>query len=137
MIWLSQGLGRTGRQIAAAVLIFALLLQGAAFAVAAGRVAADAAGDRDWAGFELCRHSSGTDDGGGAAQPGGAPESPAPDRCCVFCLAGANFVLGALAYTPAFHTIICAIEPWTFTVLRLPTLTVDASARPRGPPPQA
>jgi hypothetical protein len=133
----SQGLGRTGRQLAAVVLIFALLLPGMTFAVATGRLAADATGDRDWAGFELCRHSGGTDNGGSAAQPGSGPESPAPDRCCVLCLAGANFVLGALAYTPAFHTIIRAIEPWTFTALRLPTLTVDASARPRGPPAQA
>jgi len=82
-----------GRQLAAVVLIFALLLQGTASAVAAARLAANATGDPDWAGYELCRHNGvnndgGNNEGGSAAQPGSAPASP--DRHCVFCLAGAT-----------------------------------------------
>jgi hypothetical protein len=121
-----QRSGRMGRQVAAAVLIFALLLQSMAFAVAAGGLAAD---DTAGAAFELCRH-----DAGAAAQPGSAPESPAADRHCVFCLAGATFVLGTPAHAPQFRTIVLAIAPWKFVAWRLPALTVDASARPRGPP---
>ena len=123
--------GHVWRQLAAVVLIFALLLQGMAFAVAAGSLAADAAGDTDWAGFALCRHS-GDADGGIAARPGGAPDSI--DRCCVFCLAGAAYVLGGPVHAPEFHTVVLASAPWPFTAWRLPPLTVDASARPRGPP---
>ncbi len=123
--------GHVWRQLAAVILIFALLFQGMTSAVAAGRLAADAAGDTDWAGFALCRHGVNAD-GGDAALPGGAPDSG--DRHCVFCLAGATYVLGAPIHAPEFHTVILAIAPWTFTAWRLPPLTVDASARPRGPP---
>jgi len=44
-------------------------------------------------------------------------------------------VLGAAAATPEFRTIAFALVPWPFVVWRLPAATVDASARPRGPPP--
>jgi hypothetical protein len=80
------GLTRVGRQLAAAVLTFALLLQGVAFAFASGRLAATAAGDIDRAGLELCLHDP----------AGGAPELPATDQHCIFCLAGTTYVLGAL-----------------------------------------
>jgi hypothetical protein len=123
------------RQVLAAVLIFAVTLQSTAFAVAAGRLAANAARDTDWAGFELCRHNGFADDGGNAAAPGGAPERSS--QHCVFCLVGTGYLLGAPQHAPEFHTVVLAIPPWSFTAWRLPAITVDASARPRGPPPAA
>jgi hypothetical protein len=127
--------GSGWRQLVASVLIFAVMLQGMAFAVAAGRVASNAASDTDWAGFELCRHNGFADDGGNAALPGGAPERSSPH--CVFCLSGASYLLGAPPHAPEFHTVVLTIAPWTVTAWRLPAITVDASARPRGPPPAA
>jgi hypothetical protein len=132
MVGRLHGLMRVGRQLAAAVLIFALLLQGLAFAFASGRLAATAAGETDRAGFALCLH-----DTSGADQAGGAPELPAADQHCIFCLAGAPYVLGTLASAPAFHTITFAAVAWPFVAWRLPATTVDASARPRGPPLEA
>jgi hypothetical protein len=124
-----HGLTRAGRQVAAIVLIFALLLQGIAFAFAGARQAATPAGDIDQAAFELCLHgTAGTD------RAGGAPEIPATDQHCIFCLAGATYVLGTLARAPAFHTIAFAMVSWPFVAWRLPTTTVDAGAPPRGPP---
>jgi Protein of unknown function (DUF2946) len=125
-----HGLTRVGRQFAAIVLTFALLLQG----VATGRLAANAATDADWAAFELCHHNSSADDGNASA-PAGVPENS--DAHCIFCLAGASHALQAPLPSVAFHIIIIAIVPWTFTVWRLPALTVYATARPRGPPPTA
>jgi hypothetical protein len=130
-----HGLGRVGRQLAAVVLTFALLLQGVASAAAMGSLAANAATDAGWAAFELCHHTGSADDSGNASAPGGAPENS--DAHCIFCLAGASYALQAPFPSAPFHIIIIAIVPWTFTVWRLPTLTVDASARPRGPPPTA
>jgi hypothetical protein len=130
--WL-HGLGRVGRQLAAAVLIFALMLQ--SVAAATGRLAANAATDAGWAAFELCHHNGSADDGGDASAPAGAPENS--DAHCIFCLAGASYALQAPLPTVAFRIIIIAIVPWTFTVWRLPAITVDATARPRGPPPTA
>ena len=127
--------GSGWRRLVASVLIFAVMLQGMAFAVAAGRVAAKAASDTDLAGFELCRHNGVADDGGNAALPGGAPERAS--QHCVFCLIGASYLLGAPQHAPEFHTIVLTIPPWTFTAWRLPAIMVDASARPRGPPPAA
>lgn len=118
------------RQLAGMVLVIALLLQGMAVAFAVGRMAAAAGGARDWAGFELCRH-------GGAAQPGGGPASPASGGHCIFCPAGQTIVLGAPVHAPAFHTIVIAIVPWKRVAWRLPAPRIDASARPRGPPPAA
>jgi hypothetical protein len=115
------------RRLTAGILVLALVVQGIAFTLAGARLAVDAASAADLAGFELCRHD------GGAAP--GAPESPAADSHCVFCLAGATYVLGAAAATPEFRTIAFALVPWPFVVWRLPAATVDASARPRGPPP--
>ena len=126
-----------GRQFAAVVLIFALMLQGMAVAVAAGRSVADATGaNPDWPGFEVCHHSGPGDAAASdtdATIPGGAPASSGAH--CTFCLAGASHALPVLLPSVAFHVIIREIAPWSFTAWRLPRLTVDASARPRGPPP--
>jgi hypothetical protein len=119
-----------GRQFAAALLIFALMMQ--SLALAAFRLAADAGPDSSWAGFEICRHSGAANDGGNAAAPAGAPERS--DAHCIFCLAGAHHALDTLLPSAAFHTVVLTIVPWSFTALRLPALTVDASTRPRGPP---
>jgi hypothetical protein len=124
-----------GRQFAAVVLTFALLLQGVALAAATGRLAANAATDAGWAAFKLCDHNGSSDDGGNPSAPAGAPDNSDPH--CIFCLAGASYALQAPLPSVAFHIIIIATVPWTFTVWRLPALTVDASARPRGPPPTA
>jgi hypothetical protein len=100
---------------------------------AAGRpVPNDAVG-----GFEICRHSGlaeadGNTDAGNAAAPGGAPEHAGVH--CIFCLAGTGYALDALLSSADFHVIINLITPWSFTELRLPALTLNASARPRGPP---
>jgi hypothetical protein len=122
--------GATGgwRRLTACALVFALVLQGIAFTLAGARLAADAAAATDFAGFELCRHVDGT-------APGGAPETPAADSHCVFCLAGATYILGTPSYAPEFRTIVIAIATWPFAMWRLPATTVDDSARPRGPPP--
>jgi hypothetical protein len=129
------GLTRAGRQVVAAFVIFTLMLQSVALAAATGRVAANAATDPGWATFELCQHNGSTDDSGNASAPADAPENS--DAHCIFCLAGASYALQAPLPSAAFHIIIIAIVPWTFTAWRLPTLTIDASARPRGPPPTA
>ena len=128
-----HGSTRVGRQFAAIVVTFALLLQGVASAAATGRLA-DAATDPGWAAFELCHHNSSADEGNASA-PAGVPENS--DGHCIFCLAGASHALQAPLPSAPFHIIIIAIVPWTFTAWRLPALTVDASARPRGPPPTA
>ena len=125
-----HGLTRVGRQFAAIVLTFALLLQG----VATGRFAANAATDASSAAFELCHHNSSANEGNASA-PAGVPENS--DAHCIFCLAGASYALQAPVPSVAFHIIIIAIVPWPFTVWRLPALTVDGSARARGPPPTA
>jgi hypothetical protein len=118
-----------GRQLAATVLIFALVLQSVALAAATGRLTANAATDAGWAAFELCQHSGSADN---SVAPGGAPESF--DSHCIFCLAGVSYALDAPLPSVAFQIITITIVPWVFTVWRLPALTVDASARPRGPP---
>ena len=129
------------RQFTAAALVVALMLQGMAVAAASGHVAAKAAGaDPNWPGFEICQHSCPTEDGGNtdagdAAPPGSAPVPSGAH--CIFCLAGATYALEAALADVEFHVIILTITPWTFPVWRLPAATVDASARPRGPPPAA
>jgi hypothetical protein len=112
------------RRLTACALVLALVIQGIAFTLAGARLAADAT--TDWTAFELCRH-----DGAG---PGGAPEAPAADSCCILCLAGAAYVLDTPSAAPGFQAIAFALGPWRFEAWRLPTVTVDASARPRGPP---
>ena len=118
--------GYTGswRRFTACILVFALVLQGIAFTLAGARLAAEPA--TTTAGFELCRHDGGTAEGG-------APESPAADSHCIFCLAGAAY-LDAPAAASEFHTITFAALSWSFSAWRLPAATVNAGARPRGPP---
>jgi hypothetical protein len=128
MNFVATSSGGAWRRLTACVLMLALVVQGIAFTLAGARLAGDAAGAAEVAGFELCRHDGGA---------GGAPETPAADSHCIFCLAGAAYVLGAPAATPEFHTIAIALVSWPFVVWRLPAATVDASARPRGPPPAA
>jgi hypothetical protein len=112
------------RRLTACALMFALVLQGIAFALGGAGLAAGPA-NAAAAGFELCRHDGGT--------AGGAPETPAADSHCIFCLAGATY----LDTPPAaleFHTITFAALSWSFSAWRLPAATVNASARSRGPP---
>jgi hypothetical protein len=130
-----HGLTRVGRQFAAIVLTFALLLQSVAFAAATSRVAASAATDAGWPAFELCHHNGSAGDEGNASAPAGVPENS--DAHCIFCLAGASYALQTALPSASFHIITITIAPWGFTVWLLPPLTVDASARPRGPPPTA
>jgi hypothetical protein len=98
------------RRLTACALALALVLQGIAFTFAGARLAADAAAATDWAGFELCRHDGGT--------APGAPESPAADAHCVFCLAGATYVLDVPVAMPEFRAISFAAAPWPFVVWR-------------------
>jgi hypothetical protein len=114
------------RQLTACVLVFALILQGVAFTLAGARLAAADPADTA-AGFELCRHDGGT-------AGGGAPESPGADSHCIFCLAGATYLDAPAAAASEFHTITFAVLSWSFSAWRLPAATVNASARPRGPP---
>jgi hypothetical protein len=120
----ATGSGGSWRRFTACVLVFALVLQGIAFALAGARLAADPAPTT--AGFELCRHD-------GGLSPAGAPESPGGDSHCIFCLAGATYV-DAPAAASEFHTITFAVLSWPFDAWRLPAATVNASARSRGPP---
>jgi hypothetical protein len=134
------------RQFAAVALIFALMSQGMAVAAAAGRSVTNVDGtDPGSPGFEICHHSgltedagnidAGNTDAGDAAMPGSAPEGSGSH--CIFCLAGSGLALDTLLPSADFHVIINVIAPWPFTEWRLPAVTVDASARPRGPPPVA
>jgi hypothetical protein len=129
------------RQLAAVAVIFALVLQSMAVASATGRLVSNAAGmGPDWPSFEICLHNGpakadGNTDAGNAAAPGGSPEHAVVH--CIFCLAGSGHALEALLPNADFHIIVRASAPWPFTEWRLPVLTVDASARPRGPPPAA
>jgi hypothetical protein len=126
------------RQLTACLLIFALFMHGIVFALStamagatSARLSAEGAGAAEWTGFELCRH-----DNAAPIEPGN-PGGPAADTHCVFCVAGPGFVLEP----PAVSTIFCPVElsiaPWPLAVWRVATTTVDASARPRGPPPVA
>jgi hypothetical protein len=124
-------LGRVGRQLAAVVVIFALILQSVALAAATSPTT-NTGTDPGWIAFELCHHNGSADDGGNASAPADAPENS--NAHCIFCLAGASYALQAPLPSAAFHTIAITITPWVFTVWLLPSLTVDASARPRGPP---
>lgn len=117
---------RSGWQrLAACVVVFALILQGAAFTLAGvGLAAADPTDTA--AGFQLCRHDGGT-------AGGSAPESPPSDGHCILCFAGATY-FDAPAAAPEFHTVTFAVLAWSFTAWRLLATTVNAGAPPRGPP---
>jgi hypothetical protein len=111
------------QRLTACVLVLALVLQ--AFTLAGARLAA-ADPIHAASGFALCRHDGGL--GGG-----GAPESPAAGNHCIFCLAGATYV-DAPAAASQCHTLTYAVLSWPLGVWRLPAATVNAGARPRGPP---
>ena len=118
------------RQLTACLLVCALVIQGMAFALMGGASATSVTAGPDVAGFELCRHD-------GPSAPDSGPAGPLADSHCAFCLAGAAFVAADCAPAPEFHVVSMTIAPWPFAPWRLPTHTVDASARPRGPPPAA
>jgi hypothetical protein len=84
-------------------------------------------------GSEICHHDGSPDDGGNAGAPGSVPDHSSCTHC-IFCLAGAMYALEAPLPWSEFHIVILTVVQWLFTVWRLPALTVDASARPRGPP---
>ncbi len=126
----TTGSGSIWRQLTACLLVCALVIQGMAFALMGGASAAGTTAGADVAGFALCRHD-------GAPTPDGGPAGLLTDAHCAFCLAGAAFVAADGAPAPEFHVVSITITPWPFAVWRLPTRTVDASARPRGPPPVA
>jgi hypothetical protein len=113
------------QRLTAAVLVLALVLQGIAVTVAEARLAAANPTDAA-ASFELCRHDGGL--GGG-----GAPESPAADSHCIFCLTGVTY-LDAPAAASECHTVRFGALSWSLSAWRWPATTVNASARPRGPP---
>jgi hypothetical protein len=116
------------RRLTACLLVCALFMHGLAFAMAGARLNVDPAGAPDWAGFELCRH-----DAGAPNQP--APDQPATDTHCVFCVAGPGFVLEPpVAAFTHFHPVEIYLAPWPVVAWRLAPATVDASVRPRGPP---
>ncbi len=132
MLRLATGPGRGWRRVTAGALIYALVLQGMAFALIGARMAAAAVTEGALAAYELC-HDVAADPG----SPAQVPNAPAGDTHCVFCLVGANLVLDAPATSAEFRAVAVPMAPWPFVVWRLPADTVWASARPRGPPPQA
>jgi hypothetical protein len=113
------------RRLTTCLLVYALFMHGLAFAMAGARFNLDPA---NAAGFELCRHDAGT-----PTQP--APDQPATDTHCVFCVAGPGFVLEPpLAAFTQFHPVEISLAPWPVVAWRPAPATVDASTRPRGPP---
>jgi hypothetical protein len=116
------------RRLTACLLVYALLMHGIAFATAGARFTLDPAGTPDSAGFELCRHDAG-------APNQQAPDQPATDTHCAFCVAGPGFVLEPpLAAFTQIHPVEISLAPWPMVAWRFAPATVDASARPRGPP---
>ena len=116
------------RRLTACLLIYSLFLHGMVFAMVGARLSASAAVG---AAFELCRHENAA-----PALPG-TPDGPTADSHCAFCVVGPGFVLEP----PAASAVLCRVElsfaPWPLTAWRLAPRTVDATARPRGPPPTA
>lgn len=125
-----------GRQFAAAIVSFALMLHSVALAVVAGQLAGKATTDSNQAGFELCRHNGPASDSGDEVTPGRAPERFGA-HCVFFCLVGASYALEAPTSSSEFHVLIQTIVSWTFPAWRPLSRTVDASVWPRGPPPAA
>jgi len=128
------------RRLTACLLVYALFMHGIGFAMSSSmagatmsgaRLSTDGAAAADWAGFELCRH-----DNTAPGEPG-SPGGQSGDTHCVFCVAGPGFVLEPPAVSTVFCPVELSIAPWPLVAWRLATTTVDASARPRGPPPVA
>ena len=119
---------RSWRQVVAGVLMYALVVQGMAFALTNARLNETIA-DNNWV---VCHH-----DGGASELPGNAPESPSRRAHCIFCLAGAAFVLSGPAPRSDIRVVSIAAAAWPLLVWQLPAHTVDAATRPRGPPPVA
>jgi Protein of unknown function (DUF2946) len=130
---------QTWRRLTACLLICALFMHGIASAVSSAiagtmsgaQPSADAVVPADWAGFEVCRHD------GATPQPPGDHGRPGGDTHCVFCVSGSGFVLTPPSISTVFWPVEVSIAPLPLVAWRLPPATVDASARPRGPPPTA
>jgi hypothetical protein len=115
------------RRVFAVALVYALVLQGFLFAggVAPAEIATDGAA---LAGFALCTHN-----GAGPA----APVTPAQDPVCthcIFCVAGAVYLTGALPSVLQSHKIVLSNVVWPLAAPRLSAFHVHESAWPRGPP---
>jgi hypothetical protein len=122
---LSERSKHVWRRITACVLIYVLVLQGMAVALA-GVTHFDAADSG--IGVELCHHDGGTSD-----LPSQTP-GPFDDICCIVCLAGVSYMPATLAFALVFYPIVFAAARWPLPVSQLPSRTVDANTRPRGPP---
>jgi hypothetical protein len=121
------------RRLTAYLLIYALFIHGIVFAVSSGlaatRLPADAASTADQTTFELCRHDS------SSPREPGDPVGPAADTHCAFCVAGPGFVLEPPTVSTVFCPVALSIASWPLAAWRVVApATVDASARPRGPP---
>jgi hypothetical protein len=121
---LSERSKRLWRLITAWALIYALVLQGMAVALA-GASRFDAADSG--IGVEVCHHDGRTSD-----SPRQTPDHS--DICCIVCLAGASYIPAILAFALVFYPIVLAAVRWPVRVSQLPSRTVDANTRPRGPP---
>jgi hypothetical protein len=122
---LSERSKRVWRQMTACALIYVLVLQ----SMALGLASASRFGAADSAlGVEVCHHEGGTS-GAPSQTPG-----PSDDICCIVCLAGASYVSVTVAFALVFHRIVFAAVHWPVPVSQLPSRTVDANTRPRGPP---
>ena len=120
------------RWLTACLLICVLFLQSIAVAMPGAvsdvRLSADGYGVADLGGFELCRHEK------AATEQPGDPGNSAGDRHCMFCIAGPGFVLEPPIVSWLFHPVENSTAPWPLTAWRFAPVTVDANARPRGPP---
>ena len=123
----SQRSRRVWRQVIAGVLIYALALQGIALVLA---TTSHVGGENDVAGFkaEICHH-----DGDTSNSQNQTPD-PADNGCCIICLAGTSYVLAAFGLASDFHPIVFVAVRWPAAMSPLPSRTVDANTRPRGPP---
>jgi hypothetical protein len=122
---LSKRSKRVWRHITACTLIFTLILQGMAVALAAAS-RFDVAGSV--IGVEVCHHDGRTSD-----VPSQTPDQ-SDDICCIVCLAGTSYIPATLAFALVFYPIVFAAIRWPVRVSQLPSRTVDANTRPRGPP---
>ena len=115
------------RQVTACILIYALVFQGMALVLAGASLAgaeANAAGFK----LELCHHDRDT------SNPQDQTPDPADSGCCIICLAGTSYVLANFGLASDFHPIVFVEVRWPSAMSPLPSRTVDANTRPRGPP---